>query len=216
MIFLALKTIYLSLKHSENLCEECKIKIKEDWCIYLILSKLGSAYSVFVSTLYAMQEDIATTYKKPSLENFCDALIREQDKLVQLGVISAAGTSSKALSVHQKDKPKNPKKQNPHHNKQYKGLKPTQTAFAPNGDKGEKYKIKKTDRHCNFCDKDGHDESKCFKKMAALEAAMKKQNISIDSTSSSSSSSHGHALSAFGFSFNTTSTSSSDEWHIDS
>jgi hypothetical protein len=50
--------------------------------------------------------------------------------------------------------------------------------------------------------------------MEALEAAMKKHNINIDSTTSSSS--HGHALSAFGFSFNTTSTSSFDEWLIDS
>jgi hypothetical protein len=51
--------------------------------------------------------------------------------------------------------------------------------------------------------------------MAALEAAMKKHNISIDSSSSSS---HGHALSASSFSFNTpsTTTSSSDEWLIDS
>jgi hypothetical protein len=45
--------------------------------------------------------------------------------------------------------------------------------------------------------------------MAALEEAMKKDNISIDSTSSYSS--HGHALSASGFSFNTTSTSSFDD-----
>jgi hypothetical protein len=49
--------------------------------------------------------------------------------------------------------------------------------------------------------------------MTALEAAMKKHNINIDSTSPSSS--HGHALSASGFSFNATSTSSSDEWLID-
>jgi hypothetical protein len=50
--------------------------------------------------------------------------------------------------------------------------------------------------------------------MAALEAAMKKHNISIDSTSSS----HGHALVASSFSFNSnsTTTSSSDEWLIDS
>jgi hypothetical protein len=50
--------------------------------------------------------------------------------------------------------------------------------------------------------------------MAALEAAMKKHNINIDSYSSS----HGHALSASSFSFNTpsTTTSSSDEWLIDS
>jgi hypothetical protein len=130
-------------------------------------------------------------------------------------VINIACTSNKSLVVHHKDKPKNPKKQHPHHNKkQYKGPKPTQIASAPNGDKGEKYKSKKIDRHCNFCDKYGHDESKCFKKMAALEATMKRHNINIDSCSSSSS--HGNALSTFGFSFNTTSTSSFDEWLIDS
>jgi hypothetical protein len=49
--------------------------------------------------------------------------------------------------------------------------------------------------------------------MATLEVAMKKHNISIDSTSSSSSS-HGHALSTSGFSFNATSTSSC-EWIVD-
>jgi hypothetical protein len=208
---------YLSkFKTLRNLCEECKIKIDEDCCIYLILSNLGSAYFVFVSTFYAMQEALGTTYVKPTLENFCDTLIREKDKLVQLGVINTVDTSNKSLVVHQKDKPKNPKKQHPrHNNKQYKGPKPTQTVSAPNGDKGEKYKNKKTDRNCNFCDKYGHDESKCFKKMAALEATMKKHNINIDSTSSSS---HGHALSTSGFSFNTTSTSTStsNEWLIDS
>jgi hypothetical protein len=61
----------------------------------------------------------------------------------------------------------------------------------------------------NFCDKYGHAKSKCFKKMKALEATMKKHTISIDSTTSSSS--HGHALCSSGFSFNRTSTSSFDE-----
>jgi hypothetical protein len=143
-------------------------------------------------------------------------LIREKDKLVQLGVINIAGTSNKALFVHKKYKPKNPKKQHPlQHNKQYKGPKPTKIAFAPNGDKGEKYKNKNTNRHCNFCVKYGHDESKCFKKITTLEEAMKKHNIIIDSTSSYS---HGHGISASSFSFNTnsTSTSTSDEWLIDS
>jgi hypothetical protein len=96
----------------------------------------------------------------------------------------------------------------------HKGPKPTHITSSPNGDKGEKYKNKKTVRHCNFCDKYGHDESKCFKKIEALEAMMKKHNINIDSSSSSSS--HGHAFSTSSFSFNTTSTSSSYEWLIDS
>jgi hypothetical protein len=64
-----------------------------------------------------MQEAPGTTYKKPSLDKFCDALIREKDKLVQLGVINTTCTSNKSLVVHHKDKPKNPKKQHPRHNK---------------------------------------------------------------------------------------------------
>jgi uncharacterized Rmd1/YagE family protein len=163
-----------------------------------------------------MREAIGKAYQKPTLESFCDDLIREQDKIVQLGVINTVGTSNKSLVAQQKDKPKNPKKQHPfHNNKQHKGPKPTQTTPSLNGDKGEKSKNKKTDRHCNFCDKDGHDESKCFKKMPSLEATINKNNINIDSTSSSSSS-HGHSLFSFGFSFNATSTSSYDECLIDS
>ena len=129
-------------------------------------------------------------------------------------MIKTIGTYSKALVVQKKDKSKHTKKKHPHNNKKNKGPKPTQTASSPNGNKGEKYKNKKTDRHCNFCDKDGHDEFKCFKKMTSLEATMKKHNISIDSTSYSSS--HGHALSSSGFSFNTNFASSSYEWLIDS
>jgi hypothetical protein len=97
-------------------------------------------------------------------------------------------------------------------NKQNKGPKPSLPASTPDGNKGAKSKSKKTDRYCNFYGKDGHVEPKCFKKMEALEAMMKKHNISIDSSSSSS---HGHALFASGFSFNAASTSF-DEWLIDS
>jgi hypothetical protein len=54
VIFISLEIIYLGLKHSELLCEECKIKMEEHCCIYLIISKVGSAYFVFVSTFYVM------------------------------------------------------------------------------------------------------------------------------------------------------------------
>jgi hypothetical protein len=105
-------------------------------------------------------------------------------------------------------------KKHPHYKKKkHKGTNRTQIASTPNGDKGEKHKNKKNDRHFNFCDKYGHDESKCFKNMTTLEETMKNHNISIDSTYSSSS--HGHAFYASSFLFNTTSTSS-DEWLIDS
>jgi hypothetical protein len=42
---------------------------------------------MFVSTFYATRQALGSAYQNPSLESFCDALIREKDKLVQLGVI---------------------------------------------------------------------------------------------------------------------------------
>jgi hypothetical protein len=42
----------------------------EERCIYIILSKLGSAYSVFVSTFYSMKEALGKTYQKPLLSPF--------------------------------------------------------------------------------------------------------------------------------------------------
>ena len=67
--------------------------MEEECCIYLIISKLGSAYSMFVYTFYAMREALGKAYQKPTLESFCDALIRQKDKLVQLGVINTTDTS---------------------------------------------------------------------------------------------------------------------------
>jgi hypothetical protein len=118
---------YLSkLKTFRILCEECEIKMEEERCIYLILSKLGSAYFVFVYTFYAMREDLGKDYQKPTLESFCATLIREEDKLVQLGVINTTSTSNKVLVAQQKDKPKYPKKQHPrYNNKKHKRPKPS-------------------------------------------------------------------------------------------
>jgi hypothetical protein len=122
------------------LCEECKIKMEEESCIYLILSKLGSAYYVFVFTFYDMREAIEEeAYENPILESFFTSLIREEDKLVQFGVINTVGPSNKSLASQQKDKPKYPKKQHPrYNNKQHKGPKPAKTASTPTGDKGAK------------------------------------------------------------------------------
>ena len=45
-----------------------------------------------------MKESLtATSYQEPSLESFFDSLIREQDKLIHLGIINNANTSGKAL-----------------------------------------------------------------------------------------------------------------------
>jgi hypothetical protein len=57
-------------------------------------------------------------------------MIREKDKLLQLGVIKIVGTFNKALVAHQKDKFKHLKKQHPCNNKKNKGPKPSQLDFS--------------------------------------------------------------------------------------
>jgi hypothetical protein len=48
---------YLSkFKTLRLLLKDCKIDMKDDQCIYVILAKLGSAYFVFVSTFYALEK----------------------------------------------------------------------------------------------------------------------------------------------------------------
>ena len=45
-----------------------------------------------------MKESLtAASYQENSLESFCDSLIREQDKLIHLGIINNADTSGKSL-----------------------------------------------------------------------------------------------------------------------
>ena len=101
------------------------------------------------------------------------------------------------------------KKQNFHNNKpNNRGPKPSQSVLSLKNDKGSKTKGKKIACHCNFCGKDHHDESKCFKKMAPLEASMKKYHISLDSSSEFTS--HGHTLRASGYSYNASSSSTSN------
>ena len=54
-----------------------------------------------------MKESLTeASYKKPSIESFCDYLIREQDKLIHLGIIYNADTSRKALWSEQKENSK--------------------------------------------------------------------------------------------------------------
>jgi hypothetical protein len=69
-----------------------------------------------LSTSYSTEEALGSSYKEPSLDSFCESLIQEKDKLVQLGLINTAGISNESLVAHQKYKSKNPKKQHIHHN----------------------------------------------------------------------------------------------------
>jgi len=71
--------------------------MKDDRCIYVILSRVGSAYYKFVSTFYATKESLGSASKKSTLESFCDSPIREKYNLLKLGVINIVGASNKSL-----------------------------------------------------------------------------------------------------------------------
>eukprot|EP00253_Pinus_taeda_P028641 PITA_28641 len=230
--FSCIEDFLSKFKTLRYLLEGVKVKKEDSNLIYSILTKLGPAYSVFVSTFHSTREAFicqGKDYKAPSFDSFCDSLIREQEKLLHLGLLNLGNSSKKALVAQQQPNLKNPKKSYPKKNgpKPNKGPKQTQSqnerSFQQN-DKTNKNKWKKTDRHCNFCNRDGHLESKCFKKMEALEAAMKKHNIHVEhSSTSTSTSSSGMALSACrcqssqsGYALNVSSSSHSHEWLIDS
>jgi hypothetical protein len=71
-------------------------------------------------------------------------LFREKYKVVQIGLISIAGTSNKALVDQYKCKYNNPKKKHPcHNNKQNKGPKPYPPTSFPNGDVGQNLKVRR-------------------------------------------------------------------------
>ena len=113
------------------LLEGCNVKNEFGSLIYSILAKLGPAYSVFVSTFHSIREALisqGTAYKCSSRDAFCDSLIREQEKLLQLGLINTGNSSQKVLAAQQQPYPKNPKKKHLKKNghKQNKGLKKSQ------------------------------------------------------------------------------------------
>jgi hypothetical protein len=115
-----------------------KIDMKDDHCIYVILSNLHSSYYFFVSIFHSTREDLGDSYTTPSLVSLCDYLIREQYNLLHIGVINTTSTCNKSLVSQQKYKYNHTKKQHPHNNMQNMGPKPSQLASTPNGDKGQK------------------------------------------------------------------------------
>ena len=67
-------------------CRQCGIAWKDEKNVLSILSKLGPECSVFVSIFHSKWE-IFPDWKIPSLDSFSESLIKEQKKLIRMGVI---------------------------------------------------------------------------------------------------------------------------------
>ena len=65
------------------------VKWKDENNVLSILRRLGSEHSVFVSIFHSKRE-IFPDCKIPTLDSFYESLIKEQDKLIQMGVIKSS------------------------------------------------------------------------------------------------------------------------------
>ena len=66
---------------------------KYEHLVLLVQRKLGLEYLLFVSTFHSRRVSIPD-WKMPSLDDFDESLIQEQDKLVQMGVIQTSKNQS--------------------------------------------------------------------------------------------------------------------------
>ena len=67
-------------------CRQCGIERKDEQNVFSLLRKLGSEYYVFVSIFHSKRESVPD-WKVLSLYSFFESLIKEQDKLIRMGVI---------------------------------------------------------------------------------------------------------------------------------
>jgi len=78
--FSCIEYFFSKFKTLRLLLEVVKVKKEDGSLIYSILTKLGLAYSMFVSTFHSTIEAFISQgqdYKSPSFDAFCDSLTRE-------------------------------------------------------------------------------------------------------------------------------------------
>ena len=100
--FTSIEYFVSKFKTLRLLLEGCTVKKEDGSLIYSILAKLGPTYSVFVSTFHSTREALisqGTAYKPPSFDAFCNYLLGEQEKILNLGIINTRNSSKKFLTA---------------------------------------------------------------------------------------------------------------------
>ena len=80
---------FTKFKHLVLQLKQCKVEKDDDQLILAILSKIGSDYSVFVSTSHT-RKLTTMNWKIPTLNAFIESLTNEHDKLVHMGIIRSS------------------------------------------------------------------------------------------------------------------------------
>jgi len=68
--FSCIEDYLFKFKTLRLLLKDCKIEMKDDQCIYVIIVKLNSAYYVYVSTFHFTGEALGASYTIPLLSIF--------------------------------------------------------------------------------------------------------------------------------------------------
>ncbi|KAH9316607.1 hypothetical protein KI387_025234 [Taxus chinensis] len=170
-----LQAFFSKFVHTRLLLKECKVEKKDSQLILSILSKLGPEYSVFISTFHAMKATLGSAWKMPSFDSFSSQLIREQDKLIQMGTLKSKSHALVANKGKKNEKKKETKDQ------PKKETKTNQPPAKPNTNTStSEPKVKKEKFKCSYCKNSGHDEHHCFwKQIDHLTHLLEKNKISV-------------------------------------
>ena len=146
----------------------CKVEKEDDQLILAILSKLGTYYSVFVSTFHSVKLT-TPNWKMPTLNAFIESLTNEHDKFIQMGIIRSSEYQALVAggpnTANGKGKPKNEppvdKEQSDH---------PLGSQRSKKNGKGKTL--------CSYCGRGFHPESSCMRiKIDEMNLLLKKHNI---------------------------------------
>ena len=112
--FNTIQQLFTKFKSLALQCRQCGIERKDEQHVLSMLGKLGTEYSMFVSIFHLGRASIPN-WNIPSLDSFVESLIKEQEKLIQMGVIQTSkyqallvtySTKAKAKGRHKGNEPK--------------------------------------------------------------------------------------------------------------
>ena len=143
-----------------------------------ILSKIGPDYSVFSSTFHATKLT-AQAWKMPNLVEFMESIIKEQYKLVMMGIIKPSKDQDLVAGDSKVDSKSNKKSKNPLEQNRDK----SKSQEDPSSSKKNFQKKKKNKGEmskCTYYSNGYHPESSCMKnQIDMLTQILEKNNISL-------------------------------------
>jgi hypothetical protein len=150
----------------------CGKSKSDDGCIFLMLSKLKGPYQGFISTFYSTMDALGDEFEMPYFEIFWENLTREQFKIMQPDALSNSKNQSLLAHSSKGKKKSHYKKKKYYTQGSETPSKPQHKTKSSPPSKSSNYssktKKKTSNETCIFYNGPGNPESKCWKKLEAL------------------------------------------------